>query len=68
MRVKIFMKSGNVITARGVSEVDYKYRGDEIVGLTLHYNWLRRLFPWLYNVIGMKSVALSQIEAITSTY
>jgi hypothetical protein len=63
MKLEIYMKSGNVIAVRGVSDCEIGYKGNTITSLTIEYRkWFRpsrRLF--------MASVDLTQIEAIVKT-
>lgn len=53
--IKIYMKSGNVIVLKYVSECDFKKRGDEYTSL----EWKQ------VTNARMNSIVLSQIEAIT---
>ena len=59
MKLMIYMKSGNVITVRGVSKYTIRNRGDEIVGITFEKNW------WCQGTgLLLNTLALSQIEAV----
>lgn len=53
--VKIYMKSGNVIVLKYVSEFDYKKKGDEYTSL----EWKQ------VTNARMNTIILSQIEAIS---
>ena len=60
MKLEIYMKSGNVITLKGIKEYSGKFQGNRITELTLKYYPLRR--P--NRTVNVKSIDLSQIEAI----
>lgn len=59
MKLKIYMKSGNVITQSGVSDYQIAYEGNEIKRLSIDLYW------WGRRRLIMSSLDLSQIEAIT---
>lgn len=63
MQLKLYMKSGNVVTVSGVKDVNYKYLGNEITGLTVEWTWLARKFSKKRGVL-LKSIDLSQIECM----
>ena len=60
--VTIYMKSGNVIHLYDIAACDVEWRGDEITRFSIKVgdedNWIPRLM--------VQSIALSQVEAITS--
>lgn len=61
MKVSIHMRSGNVITMRGIKNWEIRTNGNEVVGITLERNWLgRAVFPRLV----VKSLNLQQIDAV----
>jgi len=69
MRAKIYMKSGNVITAWGIKTIAIKYEGDSVTSLTIRGTRTNTILhkigigmPWLM----VESINLSQIEAITT--
>ena len=67
MRVKILMKSGNVINLRAVKELDIKYNSTQINHLELKFHWYNVLLQKLgmITMLFVQSIDLSQIEAIT---
>lgn len=63
MKLKLYMKSGNVVTVSGVKNVKYKHHGNEITELTVEWTWLeRKLFK--KRGVMVPSVDLSQIECM----
>ena len=66
MKLTIYMKSGNVITARGVRAWDGQYSGNTIT--KLHISRYRRI-PFLSSSASLwvSTLDLSQIEAIVET-
>ena len=62
MHMTIFMKSGNQIELPGVKEYEIGNQGDVIVKLKIVWSWWKT-GPRLL----VKTIALSQIEAITVT-
>lgn len=59
MKLVIYMKSGNKITVRGVAKYEIQNRGDNIVGVMIEKRWW-----WLGSGLLVKTLALSQIEAV----
>ena len=59
MTLKIYMKSGNVITWRHVKSYEIKNQGDAIVGITINGRQILSYQPLI------KTIALDQIEAVT---
>lgn len=58
MKLKIYMKSGNVIPLFGIKNYNFQYRGNTIVGVELHVRrWSRARL-----IIG--TIDMSQIEAV----
>lgn len=60
MKITIYMKSGNKIVLPFIKKYDFEYEGDEITKLSIAR---RKLWPG--EKLEVKSIALSQIEAIT---
>jgi hypothetical protein len=63
MKLKLYMKSGNVIIIKGIKDIHYKYIGNEITALTVEWTWLAKKFSQKRGVL-LKSVDLSQIECM----
>ena len=62
MTLRIYMKSGNCIVLPHVKEYKITNRGDEIIGVEL-----KRRGIWSGENLLVKTIALSQIEAITKS-
>ena len=65
MKVFIYMKSGNVVKTDGVKSINPKNRGDSIVALELKYLRITKVFPSVFTILPIHTIALDQIEAIT---
>lgn len=65
MKLTIYMKSGNVITVRGVKAWNGQYSGNTITKLQIVRYWIPFMAPKAKLIMG--SVDLSQIEAIVET-
>ena len=64
MKLKIYMKSGNIIKLYGVEEYKIENIGNEIVGITLKQK--HRIFGViLADKLLVKTIALDQVEAVT---
>lgn len=59
MKLKIYMKSGNIVTQGGVKDYKIYYEGNEVKQLSIDLYW------WGRRRLIMSSLDLSQIEAIT---
>jgi hypothetical protein len=59
MTLKIYMKSGNVITWRHVKSYEIKNQGDTIIGIMIESRRILSFQPLT------KTIALDQIEAVT---